>query len=370
MAESFDPYHRWLGISPKDQPPNHYRLLGVDPFESDPDVIADAADRQMAHVRSHQAGKHSQWSQQILNEIAAARVCLLSPEKKGVYDKQLRRELRPTAPPVPPTGNQHVGTPAPAAVPVQPGSAAPLPAPGPVATATFPPTPSRGQPWPLYAALGAVAAVLVVVLAVLLFGPGSKEAAHSNLERRFAEEPARVPEVNQSGSVKPQEPPRVPPTEKLPAETISAEEPTSTGPAEPLPPEPPPAEATGAGNTEREPPHDQPTPAVSPATQGPGTASLPPDAEEQLKRRLAGAETRRDYREVAEQALRYVDQAIVAANADAARKLAVLAVSAAREAKDDELAKTATLRYLGLQGALSESMKDEARKRLHSLSED
>ena len=35
----FDPYHKWLGIPPKDQPPNHYRLLGVDLFESDPDVI-------------------------------------------------------------------------------------------------------------------------------------------------------------------------------------------------------------------------------------------------------------------------------------------------------------------------------------------
>ena len=52
MAHSFDPYHQWLGISPKDQPPNHYRLLGVDLFESDLDVISNAADQRMAHVRS------------------------------------------------------------------------------------------------------------------------------------------------------------------------------------------------------------------------------------------------------------------------------------------------------------------------------
>jgi hypothetical protein len=26
----FDPYYHWLGIAPKDQPPNHYRLLGVE----------------------------------------------------------------------------------------------------------------------------------------------------------------------------------------------------------------------------------------------------------------------------------------------------------------------------------------------------
>lgn len=27
MGVPFDPYHKWLGIPPKDQPPNHYRLL-------------------------------------------------------------------------------------------------------------------------------------------------------------------------------------------------------------------------------------------------------------------------------------------------------------------------------------------------------
>ena len=36
---NFDPYHKWLGIPPKDQPPNHYRLLGLSLFESDPEVI-------------------------------------------------------------------------------------------------------------------------------------------------------------------------------------------------------------------------------------------------------------------------------------------------------------------------------------------
>ena len=34
MAAAFDPYHRWLGISRNDQPPNHYRLLGLEMFES------------------------------------------------------------------------------------------------------------------------------------------------------------------------------------------------------------------------------------------------------------------------------------------------------------------------------------------------
>jgi hypothetical protein len=30
MAADFDPYHKWLGIPPPQQPPHHYRLLGID----------------------------------------------------------------------------------------------------------------------------------------------------------------------------------------------------------------------------------------------------------------------------------------------------------------------------------------------------
>ena len=45
MAESFDPYHRWLGIRDKQRPVNHYRLLGLELLESDLDVIREAATR-------------------------------------------------------------------------------------------------------------------------------------------------------------------------------------------------------------------------------------------------------------------------------------------------------------------------------------
>ena len=89
----FDPYRKWLGIPQWEQPANHYRLLGITPFENDPDVIDAAADRQMAHVRNYQSGPHSELSQKILNELSAARVCLLSPEKKKAYDDQFRLEL-------------------------------------------------------------------------------------------------------------------------------------------------------------------------------------------------------------------------------------------------------------------------------------
>ena len=93
MAAGFDPYYTWLGIAPEEQPPNHYRLLGIRLFEDNPEVISNAADRQMAHLRTFQTGSHATESQRLLNEVAAARVCLLKAEKKTDYDANLRATL-------------------------------------------------------------------------------------------------------------------------------------------------------------------------------------------------------------------------------------------------------------------------------------
>jgi len=97
MAEHFDPYLQWLGIRDPERPPNHYRLLGIAPFESDPEVVVNAADRQMSHVRTFQTGVHATQSQRLLNELAAAKLCLLNADKKAAYDVRLRAaELRNT----------------------------------------------------------------------------------------------------------------------------------------------------------------------------------------------------------------------------------------------------------------------------------
>jgi hypothetical protein len=93
MPDTFNGYHVWLGIPASEQPPNHYRLLGIALFETDLDVIEHAADRQMAHVRTFQGGKHQTLSQQILNELSAARLCLLNAGKKASYDESLRDKL-------------------------------------------------------------------------------------------------------------------------------------------------------------------------------------------------------------------------------------------------------------------------------------
>ena len=83
MTADFDPYREWLGIQPHEQPVDHYRLLGLIPFESDPDVIRAAADRRMAHVRKFQMGPKSIYTQQMLNNLSAAKLCLLDPATRA-----------------------------------------------------------------------------------------------------------------------------------------------------------------------------------------------------------------------------------------------------------------------------------------------
>ena len=87
---AFDPYYRWLGIPPEDQPPDHYRLLGVPRFESNIDVILAAADRQAGYLRTIQTGNEAALAQMLLNRVTAARMCLLNTHRKAIYDSHLR----------------------------------------------------------------------------------------------------------------------------------------------------------------------------------------------------------------------------------------------------------------------------------------
>ncbi len=118
MPEEFDPYLHWLGIRDPQRPPNHYRLLGVELFESDPDVISNAADRQMAHVRTFQSGRRSAESQKVLNALAGAKICLLNPQKKAGYDAQLQAELASVVqPPVMPSPSEAIAPALPPSLP-------------------------------------------------------------------------------------------------------------------------------------------------------------------------------------------------------------------------------------------------------------
>ena len=79
----FDPYLNWLGIPAHKQPPNFYRLLGIVLFESNPQVIEQAADRQSLAVGAFQAGPQGELCQRLLSEIAMAKHSLLDPQQKA-----------------------------------------------------------------------------------------------------------------------------------------------------------------------------------------------------------------------------------------------------------------------------------------------
>ncbi len=86
-------YEKWLGIKKEHQPPSLYRLLAIDAFECDKEVIANAADSRMGFVRQFQAGENSKLSAEILNELSHARIVLLNPQTKADYDAKLRAGL-------------------------------------------------------------------------------------------------------------------------------------------------------------------------------------------------------------------------------------------------------------------------------------
>jgi len=93
---AFDAYHKWLAIPPGEQPPNHYRLLGVSLFEPDPEVIEAAAERQTAFLRTLQIGAQAELASRILNEVANARITLLNVDRKMGYDAALKQQRTET----------------------------------------------------------------------------------------------------------------------------------------------------------------------------------------------------------------------------------------------------------------------------------
>ncbi len=85
-----DAYHRWLGIPPEEQPPDHYRLLGLERLEDDPRVIEQRSDERMRLVNGYRRGPHVKVCDQILQHIKVARACLLNPSLKAAYDRTLK----------------------------------------------------------------------------------------------------------------------------------------------------------------------------------------------------------------------------------------------------------------------------------------
>jgi len=97
MSSSFDPYQQWFGIPTGEQPPDHYRLLGVEPFCDDSERIAQAADQQMMRIGALLRGDHAREAQRILGQLASAKICLADPNTKTTYDAALRGRLAANA---------------------------------------------------------------------------------------------------------------------------------------------------------------------------------------------------------------------------------------------------------------------------------
>lgn len=98
MPQNFDAYRDWLKIPTQDQPPHHYRLLGIKVFESDANKIDQAVNQLVARLQTLSNGPHVEQAQQLLNQVAKARICLTDPIRKADYDRRLQATLKPQRP--------------------------------------------------------------------------------------------------------------------------------------------------------------------------------------------------------------------------------------------------------------------------------
>lgn len=273
MAEPFDPYYRWLAIPPKDQPPHHYRLLGLELFESDPVVIEMAADRQMTYVRTFQTGRFSDVSQKLLNEIAAAKVMLLDSGRRATYDDALRSSLEPAAPaaapaatppPMPAASPPPIGMASFGGVPPMPGfppPAPPMPMPtaalAPMSPVAAPPAPARpvARPRPVVnedgevetpfwrepstlVSMGVMTVALVTVLAFVLFsGKDDHLKAVTEAPTINGDTAMTDPTLTTEDTTPPSEPtppPSAPSTPPTPSAPTPPRTPVSTPPKPPV----------------------------------------------------------------------------------------------------------------------------------------
>lgn len=89
---AFDPYRQWLGVDGDAGPPNHYRLLGLEPLEDDQAKIRRVSKARYLSIKLLEPDHHrSEWKQ-LLSAMREAGKCLTDPEKKAAYDRELAHE--------------------------------------------------------------------------------------------------------------------------------------------------------------------------------------------------------------------------------------------------------------------------------------
>jgi hypothetical protein len=118
---SRDLLSNWFGVAVSDWPPDHYRLLGLTPGESNLGLIEQRVHQRLDEVRRYQVA-HPEPATEAMNRLAQAFVCLTDPLKKKAYDDALLpRPVEPVRP-VPPS----LPRPVPEPPPLHPAAPEPL----------------------------------------------------------------------------------------------------------------------------------------------------------------------------------------------------------------------------------------------------
>lgn len=91
MAKTIDVYKEWLGIEETARPLNYYQLLKLKQFEDDTAAIRASYRKLNALVRTYATGEYGPRSQELLNELARAMLCLTDEVRKREYDASLGR---------------------------------------------------------------------------------------------------------------------------------------------------------------------------------------------------------------------------------------------------------------------------------------
>jgi hypothetical protein len=363
-------YEKWLGIKKEHQPPSLYRLLAIDAFECDKEVIANAADSRMGFVRQFQAGENSKLSAEILNELSHARIVLLNPQTKADYDAKLRAGLSSDATSTSEKGiepkSSNVATPldivpaksipqarrlesvqsiaendrAATSVDIESlvAESAPAGSGKRQARARQPTKPPRVALW-----AAAIIAVGCVAAGLFYWLTGARPALPANATNNLlSDQRPRTAEVD------------------LPRGQ-QANRSSSAAPASSV-------EVAVAGSVQ----NGGKSPAVGMFPKStPGVANVRPYDEDRLVKdiqEITGlaktVKTPDQSRSVAERAIVLADRAIVLGKADTAKDVAVLTLAAARSAESLPLARRATVLLIQLQSPLSDALRQNAKKRL------
>ncbi|HUY32292.1 MAG TPA: hypothetical protein VMV69_05890 [Pirellulales bacterium] len=91
MAKEIDVYKEWLDISEPARPLNYYQLLRLEMFDDEPAHARNSYRKMNAHVRKYSSGEYGPRSQELLNELAKAMLCLTDATRKAEYDVSLGR---------------------------------------------------------------------------------------------------------------------------------------------------------------------------------------------------------------------------------------------------------------------------------------